>query len=74
MRAGSTFIKLGSEVAASPPSTTSRPATSASAIATSNVWTHIHASLFDLRTGPNYDKHKLKAPSEDSLMDLVGIE
>ena len=32
------------------------------------------SSVFDLRIGPNYSKNKQKAPSMESICDLIGVD
>ncbi len=41
---------------------------------TSHTWMPIAASDFNLRTGPNYKRNGIKAPSGPSLYELVGID
>ncbi|TMW63843.1 hypothetical protein Poli38472_002784 [Pythium oligandrum] len=37
-------------------------------------WTHISGTRYQVRQGPNYRKTKIKAPSDESLLDLVAID
>ncbi|KAJ0392548.1 hypothetical protein P43SY_010008 [Pythium insidiosum] len=37
-------------------------------------WTQISGTRFQVRQGPNYRRTKLKAPSAESLLELIGID
>ena len=40
----------------------------------SHTWMTMEASEFNLRTGPNYKRNGIKAPSGQSLYELVGVD
>jgi len=39
-----------------------------------HTWTECDAKSFMLRTGPNYEKNKAKAPSSEAFFDVVGLD
>ena len=39
-----------------------------------STWSPANAQEFNLRIGPNYSRKKLKAPSPDSIMEVLGVE
>ena len=39
-----------------------------------STWSPAAAQEFKLRIGPNYARKKLKAPSPDSIMEVLGVE
>ena len=39
-----------------------------------NTWSYCDSSVFHLRIGPNYQKNGLKAPSNQALYNIVGID
>ena len=53
-----------------PPSSSS----SLAAAAVQNTWSLCPPESFLLRVGPNYNKHKRKAPSAPALYEIVGVE
>ena len=44
------------------------------AVSISNTWSKCLSSVFHLRIGPNYSKNGLKAPSNEALYNIVGID
>lgn len=58
-------VKAGDSVKMCPP---------APAAIITGCWTQISGTRFQVRQGPNYRKTKLKAPSDESLLDLVAID
>ena len=48
--------------------------TSNTNIPKNNTWSYCDSSVFHLRVGPNYQKNGLKAPSNQALYNIVGID
>jgi len=42
--------------------------------ADANAYADLHGQSFQVRCGPNYKKNKLKAPSDESLFYLIGVD
>lgn len=39
-----------------------------------NTWSQVDASSFQLRTGPDYQRNKEKAPSGPAYYEIIGAE
>uniref|UniRef100_A0AAV1T4Q0 PH domain-containing protein n=1 Tax=Peronospora matthiolae TaxID=2874970 RepID=A0AAV1T4Q0_9STRA len=48
--------------------------TAASTETGTGCWTHVDATRFDVRQGPNYRKTKLKSASASALLELVAVD
>jgi hypothetical protein len=73
MIAGETFkcynIPIGEEDESDDTKSNTKSVTSIS-----NTWTKCASSVYHLRIGPNYSKNGNKAPSNEALYNIVGID